>query len=441
MIARRDLVPQMLPRGSHQPLHRKQLFRGDHVVGAPGQQIDRKPQAREIDLVPQRDEASGGKFVALVEFLDDFEIVGSRNIDGPFIPGPEDGFEAAYSCEPVGSSVCSDRRMSSASTVSIPHSFATLRPITRPLPSLPGSETSSAASPRQAPTIRMAARRYRWARRPSRACALSKGSVRHRPATASRPAEPDEIDQASEFVDKNVQVGKIIVDSKKSPVGAGRTPIGHEQPLDSGIAEGGDEAVPGGEVGHGAAMQPRTACTARWARRCRLGEVAEPHRSQVERDPAWGDAFRPLDRSCRGGVESHQVGRPARQLAGRTAAAPAENAAYGKLTSETPIHCYNKCPFSSWRLSQFTLASLRTPGRSHGRHQRRHPDVRPWRRRNVVLLRPSWRTFLRNRDLGAWSIEGRVSAGEDPETAARREFAENSASRNGPCCRWAGSPE
>jgi predicted NUDIX family NTP pyrophosphohydrolase len=43
----------------------------------------------------------------------------------------------------------------------------------------------------------------------------------------------------------------------------------------------------------------------------------------------------------------------------------------------------------------------------------------------VVLLVHPGGPFWRNRDLGAWSIpKGELSEGEDPETTARREFAE-----------------
>jgi predicted NUDIX family NTP pyrophosphohydrolase len=42
----------------------------------------------------------------------------------------------------------------------------------------------------------------------------------------------------------------------------------------------------------------------------------------------------------------------------------------------------------------------------------------------VLLVHPGG-PFWRNRDLGAWSIpKGELDKGEDPETAARREFAE-----------------
>jgi len=42
----------------------------------------------------------------------------------------------------------------------------------------------------------------------------------------------------------------------------------------------------------------------------------------------------------------------------------------------------------------------------------------------VLLVHPGG-PFWRNRDLGAWSIpKGEMNGGEDPEVAARREFAE-----------------
>ncbi len=48
---------------------------------------------------------------------------------------------------------------------------------------------------------------------------------------------------------------------------------------------------------------------------------------------------------------------------------------------------------------------------------------RPWGL-EVLLVHPGG-PFWRNKDLGAWSIpKGELSANEDPETTARREFAE-----------------
>jgi hypothetical protein len=61
-----DLVEEALRLRSYQPLHCKQLFRCNHFVGAPGKKIRWKPQAREVDLLPEGDEATAGEFVALV---------------------------------------------------------------------------------------------------------------------------------------------------------------------------------------------------------------------------------------------------------------------------------------------------------------------------------------------------------------------------------------
>src|ERR1700716_1975941 len=56
MITRRDLVADIFRLRSYQPLHCKQLFGGDHIVGAPSKKIHRKPKAREVDLLPEGDE-------------------------------------------------------------------------------------------------------------------------------------------------------------------------------------------------------------------------------------------------------------------------------------------------------------------------------------------------------------------------------------------------
>ena len=107
MTGWRDIVAEIRRRRSYQPFHSKQLFGGNHFVGESGKKIQWDPQAREIDPLPQGYEASAGKLVVLIQFLDDFEIVISWIINGPGIPLPEDGFEL--------------------------QSFAILRPTTRPL--------------------------------------------------------------------------------------------------------------------------------------------------------------------------------------------------------------------------------------------------------------------------------------------------------------------
>ena len=59
------------------------------------------------------------------------------------------------------------------------------------------------------------------------------------------------------------------------------------------------------------------------------------------------------------------------------------------------------------------------------RKKRRHPDVQPHRGRILVLLVHPGGPFWSRRDLGAWSIpKGEYADGEEPQAAARREFAE-----------------
>lgn len=53
MIARGDLVGEILRLCSDQSLHGKQLFRGYHLVGAASEKIHWKAQAREVDLLPE----------------------------------------------------------------------------------------------------------------------------------------------------------------------------------------------------------------------------------------------------------------------------------------------------------------------------------------------------------------------------------------------------
>ena len=66
VIARRDLVADVFRLRSHQPFHCKQLFRSNHLVGIAGKKIYWNPQTREVDPLPEGDEASGSQFVALV---------------------------------------------------------------------------------------------------------------------------------------------------------------------------------------------------------------------------------------------------------------------------------------------------------------------------------------------------------------------------------------
>ena len=107
-------------------------------------------------------------------------------------------------------------------------------------------------------------------------------------------AKPYEINQATETIDKDIEIGKIFVNSEKSHVSAGRAPIGHEQSLNSSTAERGNEAVSGCKIGNSGSMQ-RERC-AQQGGNAALDDrkVMEPHCMQFERNRAWRGAFRLL---------------------------------------------------------------------------------------------------------------------------------------------------
>ena len=69
------------------------------------------------------------------------------------------------------------------------------------------------------------------------------------------------------MIDKDIEIGKIFVNSEKSHVSAGRAPVGHEQSPNSSTTEGGNETVSGGKVGDSGVHVARAACIAGWGRR------------------------------------------------------------------------------------------------------------------------------------------------------------------------------
>lgn len=85
------------------------------------------------------------------------------------------------------------------------------------------------------------------------------------------------------MINKDIEISEIVVNSEKSHVGAGRTPISHEQSFDSGITQRGNETVPDGKVGNSGSMQRERRAqkggNAAFARR----KVPEPDASQFKR--------------------------------------------------------------------------------------------------------------------------------------------------------------
>ena len=99
-------------------------------------------------------------------------------------------------------------------------------------------------------------------------------------------AEPDEISQTADFIDQDIEVGKVVINTEKSHIGAGRAPIGHEQPLRSSAAQGGNETVPTGKIGDRASMQRKRSAQQGGNAGFDQGKVAEPDSIQFERDLA-----------------------------------------------------------------------------------------------------------------------------------------------------------
>ena len=96
------------------------------------------------------------------------------------------------------------------------------------------------------------------------------------------------------MIDKDIEIGKIFINSEKSHFGAGRTPVGHEQSPSSSITERGNETVSGGKIGDSGSMQ-RERC-AQQGRDAALGhrKVTQPDCMQLERNLAWRGSFRLL---------------------------------------------------------------------------------------------------------------------------------------------------
>src|SRR5258706_2819927 len=79
------------------------------------------------------------------------------------------------------------------------------------------------------------------------------------------------------MINKDIEIGKIFINSEKSHFSAGRAPVGHEQSSNSSIAERGNETVAGGEIGNRGSMQ-------RERRAEQGGDVALGHRKVTQPD-------------------------------------------------------------------------------------------------------------------------------------------------------------
>src|SRR5258705_1138067 len=164
------------------------------------------------------------------------------------------------------------------------------------------------------------------------------------------------------MVDKDIEIGKIFINSEKSHFGAGRAPVGHEQSSNSSVTERGNETVSGSKIGNGRPMQ-RERC-AEQGGDAALGrrKVPQPDCLQLERNLAWRSSFRLL----RGAAAIRIAGKsqkkccPGRRnfTGRRSGERRPEERRIRELTSWIPIHL-KACPVRPCclELAQFHPAS------------------------------------------------------------------------------------
>ena len=142
------------------------------------------------------------------------------------------------------------------------------------------------------------------------------------------------------MINKDIEIGKIVINSEKPHVGAGRAPIGHEQPFNSGSAEGGNETVPGGEIGNHGSMQRERSAQESGDAALDHGKVTQPDRMQLERNLARCGSFQLLRGAVAIGIEPQKLPPDGRRrfdgLHGGERRP--EERRVGKLTSGMPIH-------------------------------------------------------------------------------------------------------
>ncbi|HMI12220.1 MAG TPA: hypothetical protein VK567_11595, partial [Bradyrhizobium sp.] len=104
----------------------------------------------------------------------------------------------------------------------------------------------------------------------------------------------NEINQATEMIDQDIEIGEIVINAEKSHLGAGRAPIDHEQSFNSGPTESGNKTVPGGKVGNSSSMQRERRAQEGGNAAFDHGKVTELDGMQFERNLARSGSFRLL---------------------------------------------------------------------------------------------------------------------------------------------------
>src|SRR6516225_4254443 len=203
----------------------------------------------EINCLSQRLKCSGGNLVALIKFLNDFEKIKSRQIDGPRVPFAERGFETSKS-EGTKSFLTFEQLSDLFSfhrpgAPELEHFVAEYEPVTETHDLPKDLHCGAVGKCRQHGGGGLG---VDWSRSEHQFTNLARkpSSIDERHPAAL--AQTDQIDRRANLIDEHIEVGQIIVDPEKSHVGRGRVPVGGKQVRHAGVAERGNKAMPSGEI-------------------------------------------------------------------------------------------------------------------------------------------------------------------------------------------------
>ena len=184
---------------------------------------------RKIDPLPQRNKFSTGKFVALIEFFNDFEEIGSRQVGRPRVPLPEFRFEAGEICG-------SGQLIGLQDLPQVLRSHRIHSPELQHFP--PGND--AVANPDEfvkhrqrscAGEIRQGGRRSRDIDRRAGQHQLADLGRKPRCVGKRHPAalaKTNQINRGADMIDEDVEVGEIIINAAETHLRRRRTPVGRE---------------------------------------------------------------------------------------------------------------------------------------------------------------------------------------------------------------------
>ena len=111
------------------------------------------------------------------------------------------------------------------------------------------------------------------------------------------------------MIDKDIEIGKVVINSEKSHVGTGRAPIGHEQPFNSFAAEGSNKTVTGSKVGNSGSMQRERCAQEGGNPAFDYSKITKPDCMQLKRNLAGRGAFRLLQGTVAVSIKPQELRR------------------------------------------------------------------------------------------------------------------------------------